>query len=75
MAANPKDALNSARDIATESVRKSADIVENSVEILKGNISDGVGGIIQNSTDIATNAVEKAKEIFTGADDDGSDAR
>ena len=33
---NPKDAIDSARDIATYAVEMSADIVDNAVDILKG---------------------------------------
>ena len=34
-----------------------------------GDIAEGVGAIVQDSMDIATHAVDKAKEVFTGKDD------
>lgn len=70
MAFNPKDALNSARDIATYAVEMSADIVDNAVEIVKGNVSEGVTNIVQDSLDIANHSAQKAKEIVTGRDED-----
>ncbi|BBZ33994.1 Rv1893 family protein [Mycolicibacterium confluentis] len=68
MGFNPKDAVDSARDIATYAVDMSSDIVDNSVEILKGNISEGVGNIVQDSLDIAGHTFAKVKEIVTGPD-------
>lgn len=73
MAANPKDAVDSAAEIAAESTRKAAEIVEHSAEILKGNVSEGISGIIKSATDIATTATEKGKEILTGKDDGEAD--
>ncbi len=67
---NPKDAIDSARDIATYAVEMSADIVDNAVDILKGNVAEGVNNIVQDSMDIAGHTVEKVKEIATGRDDD-----
>lgn len=68
MGFNPKDAIDSARDIATYAVEMSADIVDNAVDILKGNVAEGAGNIVQDSLDIAGHTVEKTKEIFTGRD-------
>ncbi len=70
MGFNPKDAIDSARDIATYAVEMSADIVDNAVDILKGNVAEGASNIVQDSLDIAGHAVEKTKEIFTGRDAD-----
>ncbi|HEX5143489.1 MAG TPA: hypothetical protein VFW21_06435 [Mycobacterium sp.] len=70
MGFNPKDAIDSARDIATYAVEMSSDIVDNAVEILKGNIAEGTGNIVQDSLDIASHTVDKTKEIFTGRADD-----
>jgi hypothetical protein len=70
MGFNPKDAIDSARDIATYTIEMSADIVDNAVEILKGNIAEGVGNIVQDSLDIAGHAVKKTLEIFTGRGED-----
>ncbi len=70
MGFNPKDALDSARDIATYAIDMSSDIVDNAIEIAKGNIAEGVGNIVQDSLDIAGHTVEKAKEIFTGRNED-----
>jgi hypothetical protein len=70
MGFNPKDAVDSARDIATYAVEMSADIVDNAVEILKGNVTERASNIVQDSLDIAGHTVEKVKEIATGRDDD-----
>jgi hypothetical protein len=69
MGFNPKDAVESVRDIATNAVERSADIVESAGHIIKGDISGGVEGIVENSLDIATHSAQKAKEIVTGRDD------
>ncbi|MFN8225982.1 MAG: hypothetical protein U0R18_04570 [Mycobacterium sp.] len=68
MGFNPKDAIDSARDIATYAVEMSADIVDNAVDILKGNVAEGASNIVQDSMDIASHTVEKVKEIATGRD-------
>ena len=74
MGFNPKDAIDSARDIATYAVEMSADIVDNAVEILKGNVTEGASNIVQDSLDIAGHTVEKVVEqvqsIASGRDDD-----
>jgi hypothetical protein len=70
MGFNPKDALDSAKDIATNAIEKSGEIVESATEALKGDVAGGVGGIIKSATDIATGSVDKAKEMMTGRDDD-----
>jgi len=67
VAFNPKDAVDAARDIATNAVEKASDIVENAGDILRGDISGGVSGIVHNSIDIATHAAGRAKEVLTGA--------
>jgi hypothetical protein len=69
MGFNPKDAIDSAKDIATNAIEKSGEIVESAADALKGDVSGGVGGIIKSATDIATGSVDKAKEIITGKDD------
>jgi hypothetical protein len=68
MAFEPKDAIDAARDIVTNAVERAADIVENSGHIIKGDIAGGTGDIVHNSLDIATYAVDRAKEVFTGND-------
>jgi hypothetical protein len=72
MGFNAKDALDAAKDIVTNAVERSSDIVEDAGHIIKGDIAGGTGDIIHNSLDIATYAVERAKEVFTGepADDE-----
>ena len=70
MALNPKDTIDAARDIATHAVEMSADIVDNAVEVLKGNVADGVNNIVQDSLDIASYAVDRTREVFTGSDDE-----
>jgi hypothetical protein len=64
MAFNAKDAIDAARDIVTNAVERSADIVEDAGHILKGDISGGAGDIVHNSLDIATYAVNRAKGVF-----------
>ena len=66
MAFRPKDAIDAARDIVANAVERSADIVEDAGHILKGDIAGGTGDIVHNSIDIATYAVDRAKEVFTG---------
>jgi molybdopterin-binding protein len=66
MGFNPKDAIESVKDIATNAVERSADIVDSAGHILKGDVSEGVQGIVASSMDIATHSVDKVKEIVTG---------
>jgi hypothetical protein len=73
MGFNPKDAIESVKDIATHAVERSADIVESAGHIIKGDISGGVEGIVASSMDIATHSAEKVKEIATGRGDDESE--
>jgi hypothetical protein len=73
MGFNPKDAVDAVRDIATNAVEKASDIVENASDIIRGDIAGGASGIVQNSIDIGTHAVERVKEVFTGRDDDDED--
>ena len=68
MAFEPKDAIDAARDIVTNAIERAADIVENAGHIIKGDIAGGTGDIVHNSLDIATYAVDRAKEVFTGSD-------
>ena len=68
MAFEPKDAIDAARDIVTNAVERAADIVENAGHIIKGDIAGGTGDIVHNSLDIATYAVDRAKEVFIGND-------
>jgi len=70
MGFNPKDAIDAARDIATHAVEMSADIVDNAVEILKGNVAEGASNIVQDGLDIAGHAVDRTREVFTGSDDE-----
>ena len=73
MAFKAKDAIDAARDIVQNAVERSSDIVENAGHIIKGDIAGGTGDIVHNSLDIATYAVERAKEVFTGPPDDDAD--
>ena len=73
MAFTPKDAIDAARDIVTNAVERSADIVESAGHIIKGDIAGGTGDIVHNSLDIATFAVDRAKEVFTGPPADDAD--
>ena len=66
MGFNPEDAIDAAKDITTNAIEKSSDIVGNARDIFKGDIAGGVGEIVQNSLDIATYAFDRAKAVFTG---------
>lgn len=68
MAFNPKDAVDAARDIATNAVEKASDIVEHASDIIRGDISGGASGIVQNSIEIGTYAVDRAREMFSGGE-------
>ncbi len=70
MAFKPKDAIDAARDIVTNAVERSADIVDNAGHIIKGDVAGGTGDIVHNSIEIATYAVERTKELFTGGADE-----
>ncbi|MET0455456.1 MAG: hypothetical protein ABW137_26755 [Mycobacterium sp.] len=73
MGFNPRDAIESVKDIATHAVERSADIVESAGHIIKGDVSEGVQGIVASSMDIATHSVDKVKEIATGRNDEVTD--
>jgi hypothetical protein len=70
MGFNAKDAIESVKDIATNAVERSADIVDSAGLVIKGDVSAGVEGIVSSSLDIATHSVDKIKEIVTGRGDD-----
>jgi hypothetical protein len=70
MGFNPKDAIESVKDIAANAVERSADIVDSAGHIIKGDVSEGVQGIVASSMDIATHSVDKVKEIVTGRKDE-----
>ena len=70
MGFDPKDAIEAVKDIATNAVERSADIVESAGHILKGDVSGGVEGIVASSMNIATHSAEKVKEVVTGKGDD-----
>jgi hypothetical protein len=70
MAFDPRDAVDAVKDIAINAVEKSSDIVENVTAIIRGDIAEGASGIVRSSVDIATDAVDRVKEVFTGSDDD-----
>ncbi len=69
MGFNPKDAVDAAKDIATNAVEKASDIVEHASDIIRGDIAGGASGIVQNSIEIGTYAVDRTKEVFTGPDE------
>lgn len=70
MALTPKDAMNAARDIAAHAVQKASDIVDDASAIIRGDISGGASAIVQDSIDIASHAVDRTKELFTGKSDE-----
>ncbi|KAB7756353.1 hypothetical protein [Mycolicibacterium mucogenicum] len=71
MPLNPKDSFNAVRDVAAHSVEKASDIVDNAADIIRGDVAEGISGIVQNSVDIGRHAVDKFKEVVTG---DGVDS-
>jgi len=73
MGFNPRDAIESVKDIATNAVEKSADILDSAGHILKGDVSAGVEGIVASSMDIATHCADKIREIVTGRNDEAED--
>lgn len=75
MSFNPKDAVDAVRDIAANAVEKASDIVENAGHIIRGDIAGGASGIVKDSIDIATHAVDRTKEVFTGKTDDEGKSR
>ncbi len=68
-----KDAIDAARDIVTNAVERSSDIVDNAGHIIKGDIAGGTGDIVHNSIDIATYAVGRAKAVFSRDDEEDLD--
>jgi hypothetical protein len=68
MGFSPKDAVDAAKDIATNAVEKASDIVEHAGDIIRGDISGGASGIVQNSIEIGTYAVDRTREMFSGRD-------
>jgi hypothetical protein len=70
MAINPRGAVDAAKDIATNAVEKASDIVENVSDIIRGDIAGGASSIVAHSIDIATHAVDRTKEVFTGSSDE-----
>lgn len=64
MSFNPKDAVDAVRDIAANAVEKASDIVENAGHIIRGDIAGGASGIVKDSIDIATHAVDRTKEVL-----------
>ena len=73
MAFDPKDAVDAVRYIATNAVEKASDIVEHASDIIRGDIAGGASGIVKNSIEIGTHAVDRVKEVFTGKEDDDLD--
>jgi hypothetical protein len=74
MGFNTEDALDAAKDITTNTIEKSSDIVGNARDIIRGDIAGGVSEIVQNSLDIATYAFDRAVAVFTGTNADGTNA-
>ncbi len=60
-----KKNIDAAVGIATNSIEKSSRIVESAGEVLKGNVAQGVGGIVKSATDIATYATSSGIQIAT----------
>jgi hypothetical protein len=66
MPLNPKDSLDAVRDVAVHSIEKASDIVDNAADIIRGEVAEGISGIVQNSVDIGRHVVDKLKEVVTG---------
>jgi hypothetical protein len=74
MAFNPKDAVDAVRDIASNAVEKASDIVEHAGDIVRGDVSGGISGIVENSIDIATHAAGRTMDAVKGRHDDEPEA-
>ncbi len=70
MGINPKDAVDAAKDIATNAVERASDIVESAGGLLRGDVSGATEGIVHSATDIATYAVDRTREALKGTDVD-----
>nr|WP_149359479.1 hypothetical protein [Lolliginicoccus suaedae] len=53
------------KHIAQTSLDKAGQIVDGSTDMLRGNVSGGIGKIIKGATDIATNSAGKGARILT----------
>lgn len=73
MGFNAKDAVDAARDIATNAVEKASDIVESATGIIRGDIAGGTEGIVHSATNIATYAFDRTRDALTGADADDAE--
>jgi hypothetical protein len=73
MGFDPTDAINAARDIATNAIKKAADIVEDAGHVLGGDVVEGATAIVQDSLAIPAYAVERAIKVVTGSDDAASE--
>ncbi len=70
MPLNPRESFDAVRDVAVHSVEKASDIVDNAADIIRGDVGEGISGIVHNSVDIGTHATRKLKEIVIGNDAD-----
>ncbi|WP_278314635.1 Rv1893 family protein [Lolliginicoccus levis] len=61
----PTNTVDALKHIAQTSLDKSGEIVEGSTDMLKGNVSGGIGKIIKGATDIATTSAGKGARILT----------
>ncbi|MBD8504911.1 hypothetical protein HT102_00220 [Hoyosella sp. G463] len=61
----PTNTVDALKHIAQTSLDKSGDIVEGSTDMLRGNVSGGIGRIIKSATDIATTSAGKGARILT----------
>lgn len=59
----PQGIVDTAKDIALNSLAKSGEIVEGAADIAKGNIGGGIGKILKGATDIATTAASKGTRL------------
>ncbi len=67
MGLNPKDALDAARDIATNAVDNASEIAYHATEALKGgDLAESAQGIVGAAADIAATAVQKGKDVLAG---------
>ncbi|BBU22704.1 hypothetical protein [Mycobacterium xenopi] len=63
---NASDVFGAVQDIAANAVEKASDMVQFAGDIVRGDVAGGTEGIIKSSLGIATYAVDKAKQVFTG---------
>ena len=64
MATNPKDALDAAAALASESVKKAAGLAESAAEVVKTHVTDAAAEVVKNAAGIAGAVAAKAQQLL-----------